>query len=85
MTHYDGRGNLTQVDHAVTNGMPPEQEWTAGTGTYTVNPDCTGVGVIYTPSNPVPVHLHFVVVNNGREVHQVVDANAVVAVGKKVD
>src|SRR5882762_8138004 len=41
LQHYDGRGNLTQVDHIVTEGMPPQQEWTPGSGTYTVNPDCT--------------------------------------------
>jgi len=85
LQHYDGRGHLRQVDHVLDNGVPPAMEWTAGTGTYQVNPDCTGSAVINTPSNPFPVHLHFVVVNQGREIDQVVDANAVVAIGKKVD
>jgi hypothetical protein len=67
LQHYDGRGNLTQVDHIVTEGMPPLQEWTPGSGTYTVNPDCTGVAV-----------------KQGKEIHQVVDTNAVSTVGKRV-
>lgn len=84
MQHYDGHGNITQVDHVVINGMPPAQEWTPGTGTYTVNPDCTGVGVINSGNNP-PLNIHFVVVNNGKQINQVVDANAVTAVGIKVN
>ncbi len=28
MQHYDGRGNITQVDHLVVYGAPPPQEWT---------------------------------------------------------
>jgi hypothetical protein len=84
LQNYDGRGNITQLDHLVSDGVPPDQDWTSGTGTYSVNPDCTGDAVINSPSNPFPVHLHFVIVNNGNEIRQVVDANAVVAVGIKV-
>lgn len=86
MQHYDGKGNLTQVDHAVTNGVPPAEEWTPGSGTYTVNPDCTGSAVLIIPGNPSsPINLHFVVVNQGKQINQVVDANAVTAVGIKVN
>ena len=85
MQHYDGRGHIRQVDHVLDNGVSPAEEWTPGTGTYQVNPDCTGSAVINTPSNPFPLRLHFVVVNQGREIDQVVDANAVTAVGHKVD
>jgi hypothetical protein len=85
MGHFDGKGNITQVDHIVTNGIPPVQEWTPGTGTYTVNPDCTGSAVINSPSAPGPVNLHFVVVNNGKQINQVVDANAATAVAYRVD
>jgi hypothetical protein len=84
MQHYDGKGNITQVDHVVVSGNPPAQEWQPGTGTYSVNPDCTGVAVLHTPANP-EVNLHFVVVKRGREIHQVVDADAVTAVGIKVE
>ncbi len=83
MQHYDGKGNLTQVDHIVVNGVPPAEEWTPGSGTYTVNPDCTGAAVINAPGNP-PINLHFVIVRQGKEIHQVVDSNAATAVGIRV-
>jgi hypothetical protein len=85
MGHFDGKGNITQVDHIVFNGIPPVVEWTPGTGTYTVNPDCTGSGVINSPSAQGPINLHFVVVNHGKQINQVVDANAATAVAYKVD
>jgi hypothetical protein len=86
MQHYDGNGNFTQVDHIVFNGVPPAEEWTPGSGTYTVNPNCTGSAVIIVPGNPLsPINLHFVVVKQGKEIHQVVDANAVTAVGNRVE
>jgi hypothetical protein len=93
LQHYDGRGHITQVDHVVDGGYPPPLEWTPGTGTYTVNPDCTGSAVIISPSSappgfsgpPPPLNIHFVIVDHGRQIKQVVDANAVVANGVKVD
>jgi hypothetical protein len=86
MAHFDGRGNSTQVDHIVTNGMLPPLAWTPGTGTYTVNPDCTGKAVIHTPSSFTGViNLHFVVVREGKEIRQVVDDSAVTAIAVKVE
>jgi hypothetical protein len=86
LQHYDGRGKITQVDHVLDNGNQPREEWTPGSGTYTVNPDCTGSAIVTIPGVPLsPVAFHFVVVNGGREVRQVVDANAVIATGKRVD
>jgi hypothetical protein len=86
MVHYDGKGNFTQLDHVVTNGVPPAQEWRPGSGTYTVNPNCTGISVIHIPGNPQPVvTVHFVVVKQGQEIFQVVDGNAVTSVGIKVE
>ena len=85
LQHYDGHGNITQVDHVLDDGMPPTQEWAPGSGTYSVNPDCTGSASIISSSNPFPLNVHFVIVNNGNEIRQVVDANAVLAVGIKVN
>ena len=86
LQHYDGKGSFTQVDHIVVGGVPPTEEWTPGSGTYTVNPNCTGSAVIIVPGNPLsPINLHFVVVREGKEIRQVVDANAVTAVGNKVE
>ncbi len=86
MVHFDGEGHLTQVDHVVTNGLQPLEEWTPGSGTYSVNPDCTGRAVIHTPSSFTGViNLHFVVVKQGREIRQVVDENAVTAIAVRVE
>ena len=85
LAYFDGNGHMTQVDHIVFDGMPPSQEWSPGSGTYTVNPDCTGSGVLSTPSNPTPVALHFIIVENGKKIIQVVDANAVIAIAYRVD
>jgi hypothetical protein len=92
LQHYDGRGHITQLDHLVTGGYPPPQAWTRGTGTYSVNPDCTGSAVIISPSSappgssgpPPPLNIHFIIVGHGTQIKQVVDANAVVANGVKV-
>ena len=83
MQTYDGKGGITQVDHVVFAGFPPPTEWTPGTGEYTVNSNCTGAAVLHTVDGDV--QLHFVVVNNGKQINQVVDANAVTAVGTRVN
>jgi len=80
MIHFDGRGNMTSVDHVVLNGMPPEEEWRPNSGTYIVNPDCTASAVF---SGPIPVH--FVVVKNGKEFRGVVDGNAITLHGSRVN
>lgn len=86
LTHFDSRGGLMQLDHVVVNGITPTLEWTAGTGTYTVNDDCTGTATIYSPSNPGgPLNVHFLIVKNGAEIDEVVDGNAVLAVGKRLE
>jgi subtilisin family serine protease len=85
MTHYDGRGNFTQMDHVVIAFAPASEDWTPGSGTYTVNPDCTGTAVLNSAENPVALALHFVIVKEGKEIRQVVDANAVTAIGEKVE
>ena len=79
---YDGDGGIKQVDHVVFAGSPPPVEWAPGTGSYNVNPDCTGAAVLHTVTGDVT--LHFVVVDSGRQINQVVDANAVTAVGNRM-
>jgi hypothetical protein len=77
MTHFDGRGTLTWVEHTVVDGTPLEAGWTPASGTYTVNADCTGAAVVTTPNSPVPLHLAFVVVKSGAEIRTVLDAHAI--------
>jgi len=65
MTHFDGFGNLSQVDLVLSDpsappppGAPPTDKLTGfhtdEKGTYTVNPDCTGTFTINNPelTNP---------------------------------
>jgi hypothetical protein len=73
MTNFDGDGHLTQVDHIVIpGGPPPALDWTPGTGTYHVNPDCTGTMRIDVPSTGAFVNLRIVVLAQGNEIHTVV-------------
>jgi hypothetical protein len=86
MTHFDGRGNLTWVEHTVINGTLLGSDWsTTASGTYAVNPDCTGTATIDTPNSPVPLVLGLVIVRNGNEVDTVLDSNAIISVFVRVD
>jgi hypothetical protein len=85
LAHYDGRGHVRLLEHTVLNGIPLDTSWTASSGTYSVNPDCTGTSVVNTPNSPVPLNLFFVVVNDGREIHTVLNANALSTVSIKVE
>lgn len=82
--HYDGKGNKTQLDHVVVNGQEPQEEWISGSGTYTVNENCTGSQEVFIDGNPSPIRSHFIIANDGREIREVIDANAVTAVGVRV-
>ena len=85
MAHFDGKGNLTWTEHTVINGTPQQLGWTEARGSYSVNPNCTGTAVVNTPNSPVPLNLSFVVVRHGKEVHTVLDSNAIASVFIKVD
>lgn len=97
MTEFDGKGNLTQVDHAVHNGVPPQEDWRPGTGNYHVNPDCTGTMTIMQhptiPADASPeLELYIVVGDNGNQVRTVVSGSptaaafesAITSIGTKV-
>ena len=68
---FDGKGHLTQRDY--TGGSvpvefaPPGQE----TGTYTVNPDCTGSMVLSGLAEGV-INVLFVISDGGRHIREVV-------------
>jgi len=86
MNHFDGRGDISSVEHTVVNGAPLSPGFTVrGTGTYSVNHDCTGSATVNTPNSPVPLKLFFVIVKHGTEVHAVLDSNALSTVFTKVD
>ena len=84
---FDGKGNLTEVDHIVNNGNPPPLQWRHATGTYAVNADCTGTAELdFTDGSP-PIHLSMVVVRRGLEILYVVDnpGSAITSISIKRD
>ena len=80
---FDGKGNLTGAEHVVVNGTSFNPGWDTNSGTYSVNPDCTGTAVVDTPNSPVPLNLYFVIVEDGKEFRQVLNTDALVTVCKK--
>jgi hypothetical protein len=67
---FDGNGNMTQVDAVATNGnLAPG--WRPGTGTYSVNADCTATETISVPGM-ADLHLQMIVAQGGNTIHQVV-------------
>jgi hypothetical protein len=86
MTHFDGEGNLSQVDFVLaspTAPMPlspppaPPTDPVTGfhnmeTGTYNVFPDCTGTFTINTPKSSPVVIVKFALSNGGRSIHTIV-------------
>jgi hypothetical protein len=93
MTKYDGMGGATQVDMVLLSpnapvppGTPPTDPVTGfhdqETGTYSVNPDCTGRFTITGPSATNPVtgatipgaHIEgmFVLSDHGERIHSIV-------------
>ena len=85
MTHWDGKGHVTWLEHTVIDGHPTAPGWTPSNGTYDVNPDCTGTAVVITPFSKDPLVLSFVIVKQGKEFHTVLNAHAIVSTYTKVD
>ena len=87
ITHFDGAGKLTQKDFTVEGGIPSPANGTAATGfhfaggetgTYSVNPDCTGSAEIDLNAPAPPglsrgvIKLMFIVPTDGSKIHTVV-------------
>jgi hypothetical protein len=64
VTHYDGKGGLTSVDHVILNGSVPAVDWRVAVGTYTLNPDCTGQATFTYPDGQSPGLTYFFVLTN---------------------
>ncbi|MBV8820404.1 MAG: hypothetical protein JO022_18735 [Acidobacteriaceae bacterium] len=81
MTHFDGNGNLTQTDniHGSISGVATPNR--PGTGTYTINSDCSGTMKLINSGAPV-LTLAIAVVDDGNTVLTAVqDPTASVAAG----
>ena len=68
-TTYDGLGNLTALDASGVNGNVPPG-WRTGSGTYVVNPDCTGTETISFPGQ-ADIHAQFALAQSGNKLHYV--------------
>ena len=66
---YDGLGNISVLDASGVNGNVPTG-WRTGSGSYTVNPDCTGTETISFPGQ-ADIHAQFVVAQSGNKLHYV--------------
>ena len=65
---YDGNGALTETGILSVNGnIVPATGTVTGTGTYTVNPDCTGTYTVEIPPLALTAHGFFVINDNGNE------------------
>ncbi len=80
---FDGVGNLVQEDFGIYNGVPspggptnPSGFHTGETGTYSINPDCTGSAtLVFGPGTGL--NLAFVVAGNGATLHNVVSGGTI--------
>lgn len=62
MTELDGEGHVvSNSDHIVRGGTQPPADWRGGSGTYTVNADCTGEMHINSEGGGPPLVLYFVI------------------------
>ena len=75
---YDGNGAFTETGIQSLNGniVPPQTDpalvqTVTGTGTYTVNPDCTGTYTVQIPPLGLTAHGFFVIDDGGNELQAV--------------
>lgn len=87
LTTFDGKGGLSQLDHVVHNGVPPLDDWRLGTGTYSVNRNCTGTATINFTDGSPSITLFFVLGKDGHEIRTVVNNSeaAITSNGIKVN
>jgi hypothetical protein len=68
---YDAQGNFTEVSNAH-GQLSGAVEGRKGYGTYRVNVDCTGTTTLFVEGIPFPTETSMVIVDDGREVKEVV-------------
>src|SRR5258708_22163999 len=67
---FDGNGNITQLDAVAVNGNVAPG-WRLSTGTYSVNPDCTGTFTVSNGDRP-PINGQFIVAQSGNTIREMV-------------
>ena len=78
LLNFNGRGSYTGQATASVGGLIFHN---TVSGTYTVNPNCTGTRVIVFDGGPLTATLDFVIVDRGREVREVSTGQGDVALG----
>ena len=73
---FDGEGGFTQVDNS--HGLSGTGVDRPGSGTYTVNPDCTGLLTLWNEGLPFPIQTRIIVFDRGAETRGIVMAPAVI-------
>ncbi len=68
---FDGQGSFSQTDNmkGSVSGITPNRP---GSGTYSVNPDCTGTYTLNNKGVPFPIVTQMVIVDGGAEFRGVV-------------
>jgi hypothetical protein len=70
MQTYDGHGSFTQTDN--THGPSGARSDQPGSGTYTVNADCSGTKTLWLEGMPFPIENRIVILDKGDEIRIVV-------------
>jgi len=87
IAEYDGKGHiLSRWDTISINGKV-ESRWGLSTGSYVVNPDCTGSSELrFTDPKRRPVHADFIIVDGGKRIRTVsTDSDAsITTIGDKL-
>ena len=84
MKHFDGEGNVTQVDFTTRNGVPVSSDWRSATGTYEINADCTGRLELQPEDGSPLLRMRLVVVDQGRQIYTVVETAGTGSTGTRV-
>jgi hypothetical protein len=85
VTHFDGEGNLRQMEFVTANGAaPPGGQWVPSEGTYEIGPDCTGQAEIVQGNGNI-LRQRWVVVDRGREIRAVVEGAVAGGTRIKID
>ena len=77
LTTFDGRGGISQIDYPGNGGTDlglDEKFRTGQTGSYTVNPNCTGFMTVNLGAGVGVTENAFVISNGGRSIHGVIAA-----------
>jgi hypothetical protein len=82
MDTHDGNGNSKGIDAVGVNGNVAPG-WHSGTGTYSVNPDCTGTGTAKGDPGMPDRHMQFIVAQSGNTIHFVVTDPGLATAGEE--